>query len=88
MHQEAGVTENDLQPQKPLWHEDTRGPRRNHPQNLVLTDAAQRMVRFNVQVGDSCTYTTPNSEMSRHVHIINFQDTRVCQHFKLLATSS
>ena len=49
--QEASITEKDLQPQKPLWHEDTRGPRRNHPQNLVLTDAAQRMVHFNVQVG-------------------------------------
>ena len=48
--QEKKITEADLQPQKPLWHEDTRGPRRNHPQNLVLTDAAQRMVHFNVQV--------------------------------------
>ena len=42
--------ENDLQPAKQLWHEDTRGPRRNHPQNLVITDAAQRMVHFNIQV--------------------------------------
>ena len=49
-YQEASVTQNDLQPQKPLWHEDTRGPRRNYPQNLVLTDAAQRMVHHHVQV--------------------------------------
>ena len=48
--QEASVKESDLQPAKPLWHEDTRGPRRNHPQNLVITDAAQRMVQFNLQV--------------------------------------
>ena len=50
LHQEASITANDLQPQKPLWHEDTRGPRRNYPQNLVLTDAAQRMVHHHVQV--------------------------------------
>ena len=54
--QEEKITEADLQPQKPLWHEDTRGPRRSHPQNLVLTDAAQRMVHFNVQV---CIYAIP-----------------------------
>ena len=54
--QEKKITEADLQPQKPLWHEDTRGPRRNHPQNLVLTDAAQRMVHFNVQV---CVHAVP-----------------------------
>lgn len=48
--QEASVKEGDLQPAKPLWHEDTRGPRRNYPQNLVITDAAQRMVHFNLQV--------------------------------------
>ena len=48
--QDMSITEKDLQPQKPLWHEDTRGPRRNHPQNLVLTDAAARMVHFNMPV--------------------------------------
>ena len=54
--QETIITEKDLQPQKPLWHEDTRGPRRNHPQNLVLSDAAQRMVHFNMHVRPHCIF--------------------------------